>query len=452
MYVCCILYFVVGPLNRYYLGFFPNYEKTRDSNISVVLVTGDTHQVTYSIEAPSVEYYHNGTISVGDEVILNLSSSLQVLSHNDRDKGIYLTASSENLTVIGQINWDESSDSYFALPIIEVDDAYIYYGISVARAVIHSESLYSSILIVGTENNTMMKLTVTQSVTISIDSTPMNVIPGIQYSFVVNRLQTVYIGSADDLTGTKIVTDRPVSVFSGHECANIPTNITNCSHLIEQIPPTALWGKVYYVAPLANKTSYTIKVLAAYHSTTVNIYCNNTGESYTINEGQFINRISQMNEYCAIYSNKKILVVQFSHGGTEDDDYGDPMMTLVPATNQYLNKFDFSTAHDLLESGYDHYINIIVMEHYFQPNMIYLRAGGVNRSLATQQWIPIQVNSITEAYATQVTIPEGINHLVHNNPAAQMTAIVYGFTWHDGYGHIGGIHIERVQIFTGADC
>ena len=274
-----------------------------------MLITEDTHQVTYFIEAPSVGYYHNGTLSAGHEVILNLSSSVQVLSHDDQDKGIYLTTSSENLTVIGQINGDKTSDSYFALPIIEVDDAYIYYGISVARAVVHSESLYSSILIVGTENNTMMKLTVTQSVTISIDNTPMNLIPDIQYSFVVNRLQTVYIGSVNDLSGTKIVTDRPVSVFSGHECGNVPSNVTACSHLIEQIPPTALWGKVYYVAPLANKISYTIKVLAAYHSTTVSIYCNNTGESYTINEGQVINRISLMNQYCAIYSNKKILVV-----------------------------------------------------------------------------------------------------------------------------------------------
>ena len=447
-----ILYFVVGPLNRYYLGFFANYGRTRDNNISVVLITGDAHQVTYSIEAPSVGYYHNGTLSASHEVILNLSSSVQVLSHDDRDKGIYLTASSENLTVIGQSNQYRTSDSYFALPIIELDDPYVYYGISVPRTVVHSNPVHSSILIVGTENNTMMKLTATQSVTISIDNTPINVIPDIQYSFVVNRLQTVYIGSFDDLSGTKIVTDRPVSVFSGHECGNVPTNVTYCDHLIEQIPPTALWGKVYYVAPLANRTSYTIKVLAAYHSTTVNIYCNNTGESYTINEGQFINRISQMNQYCAIYSTKKILVVQFSHGGSEDNsyNYGDPMMTLVPATNQYLNKFHFPTTNDSLESGIDHYVNIIVMAQDYQPNMIHLIAEGVKRSLATQQWVPIQVNSITEAYATQVRIPEGINHIVHTDPAAQMTVIVYGFKERYGYGHIGGI--RHTGEFTNTGC
>ena len=130
------------------------------------------------------------------------------------------------------------------------------------------------------------------------------------------------------------------------------------------------------------------------------------------------------------------------------------MMTLVPATNQCLNKFDFPTTYNSLESGYDHYVNIIVMEQYYQPNMIYLRAGGVNRLLVTQQWVPIQVNNFAEAYATQVRISEGIIQVIHTDPAAQMTVIVYGFTQHDGYGHIGGIHnhIGRVQISTGANC
>ena len=446
-----IIIFITGPVAHYYLGFFGNYESGSASKISILLTTTEINTVSYYIEAPGVGYYHRGNVSAGNEVILNLSSNVVVLSQDEQNKGIYITMNGDNVNVVGQNLEQHTSDSFFALPIIEVDDAYIYYGISVARAVAHSEPLYSSILIVGTENNITMNLTTTQSVSISVGNTMTNLIPGIQYSFVVNRLQTVYIESVNDLSGTKIVTDRPVSVFSGHECGNVPQHLTYCSHLIEQIPPTALWGKVYYTSPLANKTSYTIKVLAAYNSTTVNMYCNNTLESYSINDGRFISKILQMNEYCAIYSNQKVLVIQLSHGGSENlYDYGDPMMTLVPHTNQYSNQIVFSTIRDPSQSGYNHHINIIVMAQYYQPNIIYLTAGGVNRSLATQQWIPIQVNSITEAYATQVRIPEGVNHIIHTNPAAQMTVIVYGFKRHDGYGHIGGIfHNHTRKVTTG---
>ena len=419
------------------MGFFTNYPRANDSKIiSVVLTTTEIYPVSYYIEAPGVGYYHRGIVSAGNEVILNLSSSVEVSSQDEQNKGIYITIDNDNVNVIGQNLESHTTDSFFVFPTIELDDVYVYYGVSVS-----TNHHHSAILIVGTEYNTMMNLTTTQSVNISVGNTVTNLITGRRYSFVVNRLQTVYIESVNDLSGTKIVTDRPVSVFTGHECANVPSNVAACSHLIEQIPPTALWDKVYYIVPLAGKMSYTIKVLAAYSSTIVNIYCNNSLDTYSINEGQFINKISQMNKYCAIYSNKKVLVSQLSHGGNEDlNDYGDPMMTLVPHTNQYLNQFYFSTIQAPSQPDYNHYVNIIVMAQYYQPNMIYLIAGGVNRSLATQQWVPIRVNSITEAYATQVRIPEGINHIVHTNPAAQITVIVYGFKRHDGYGHIGGIH------------
>ena len=396
------------------------------------------------MEAPSVGIYKRGTISAGDEVVFYLPSNIDVSSYDNQYKGIHLTTSSSNVTVIGQSIDVATSDSFFALPIIELDDVYIYYGISVPRA---SHSLLvnsnSSILVVGTEDRTIMKLETTQSVNISVDNTVINVIPGMQYSLVINRLQTIYIGSCDDLSGTKIVTDKPVSVFSGHECGNVPWNLRHCSYLIEQISPTALWGKTYYTAPLAGKRSYTIKILAAHDSATVNVCCNNVMKTYTINEGGFFNKTLQMTDHCAIYSDKVILVVQLSHSGDEDIDHGDPMMTLIPATNQYLNKFDFVTIRTLHLAEYVHHINIIVMAQYYQHNAIYLIAGGANKSLDTEQWAPIQVNNITEAYAAQLTIPEGVVQVFHTNASAQMMAIMYGFDFIDGYGHIGGLGIHN---------
>ena len=429
---------------NYYLGFFYNYE-TVINNISVLLTTTEKHQVQYYIEATGVNYYYyyyyynSGNVSAGNDVILNLPKSVEVASPVQQNKGIYLAINSDKVTVIGQSLDEYSSDSYLVLPItVSSDIAYVYYGISVPRTTVHNFPHYSSILMVGTEDNTTMKLTVTQSV--KIITHDGDLIPGKEYSFVINRLQTIYIRSLEDLTGTKIVTDKPVSVFSGHGCGNIPWNVSACSHLIEQIPPTKLWGKIYYIAPFARKRSYTIRILGAYNSTIVNVYCKNTMDLFTLDEGEFVNKTVQMQQYCAIYSNNKVLVIQFSHGGNEDkNSFGDPAMILVPSVNQYLNKFVFSTIRNPIQSQYSHYINIIVMAQYYQPNMIYLIAGRVNRSLVTQQWTPIKVNGSIEAYATQVEISEGKVEVFHNTPAAQLMVTVYGFTRHNGYGHIGGI-------------
>ena len=411
------------------------------------------------IEAPGVGYCTSGNVTSDNEVIIRLPDDLITLSHNDQDKGIHLMISSDRVTVIGQnLRPGRRSDGTFlCLPITNLCvDEYVYYGISVPRAPIirFSSNQSSSILVVGTENNTMMKLTVTQPVTINVSNSTVNLTAGIQYSYVINRLQTVLIRSVYDLTGTKIVTDKPVSVLSGHQCGRVPAIIGTCDHLIEQVPPTTLWGRVYYTAPLATRRSYTIKVLAAYNSTVADIYCNNTRDSYNISEGESVNKTLSLQEYCAIISSKEVLVVQFSHGYKDNnnaDEYGDPMMTLVPATNQYSNNFQFSTLQN--QSNYTHYVNIIVLAQYYQQNTIYLISGGVNRSLHTHKWVPITVNNVTEAYSVQVNISEGVAEIVHSNTTILMSAIVYGFAVRLGYGHpvgnytIKGWCLHKIYVY-----
>ena len=426
----------------YYFSFFKNFRSGQPSIIitTSIIITSESQSVNYSIEATGIGYYTSGIVTSDNEVIINLNNSFITSSHNDQDKGIHLMISSDRVTVIGQNLGHPSSGTFLCLPITNLCvDEYVYYGISVPIST-HG-SYNSSILVVGTEDNTMMKLTVTQPVTISVSNSTVDLTVGIQHSFVINRLQTVLIGSVDDLTGTKIVTDKPVSVLSGHECAYVPKNSSSCDHLIEQVPPTTLWGRVYYTAPLATRRSYTIKVLAAYNSTVVDIYCNNTRESYIITEGESVNKTLSLQEYCAINCSKEVLVVQLTHGFSDDNDgdlIGDEMMTLVPATNQYSNKFQFSTLQG--RAGYTHYINIIVLAQYYQPDMIYLISGGVNRSLDTHQWVPIIVNNVTEAYSVQVMILEGVAEVVYAYTSATvMSAIAYGFTLSVGYGHPAGI-------------
>ena len=291
----CVSYsLAVDQVNQYYLGFFMNY-RPAVSRISILLTTTETHQVQYFIEVPSINYYHTGFLSVSRRVILYLPRSLEATYYFDQEKGISLTANSDKVTVIGlhMSLFRYISESYFALPIIKLNDDYVYYGISVSRPVMYpGELVDSSILIVGTEDNTAMKFVVSRSANVSMGNSITSLTAGRQYSFVVNRMQTVYIGSLDDLSGTKIITDKPVSVLSGHECGDVPSDGSFCNYLIEQIPPTALWGKVYYTTPLANKKKYTIKILAAYASTNINIYCNSRNKNtHTLNAGKFVSKL-----------------------------------------------------------------------------------------------------------------------------------------------------------------
>ncbi|XP_065905366.1 IgGFc-binding protein-like isoform X2 [Dysidea avara] len=406
----------VGPsssteMREYYLGFF---NTIGDAEPSITIATQESGPTPYSIDAPGVGYSASGMVSRNNEVVLNLPNNLVAASSGIGDLGIHLRVGSDKVTVTGQAVAPSTVGTFLGLPAI-MSDSYVYYAVSIPFT---TRSPYVSyILIVGIENDT----TITYS-----GGTRM-----------INGLQTLLISDPNDLTGTKIVASKQVSVFSGHQCALFPVGVGFCDQIVEQIPPTTKWGRVYYTAPLTTRMSYTIKVVAANDSTNVDIYCNDVKESHTLNEAGSVTKTASSSEYCAISSDKPILVAQLAHGFQDDGTSGDPMMTLVPATNQFDSKFQFSTIQGV--TGYLHYANIIVLADDFQADMINMAGCGVNNPLNTQTWVAIKVNSNPEAYATQLVITEGVNEITHDDSNAKMTVIVYGFAASEGYGHPGGI-------------
>ena len=422
-----------------------------DSEGSVILMTTETQPVAYFIESPRFINL-NGTLTTNSSYTrIYLPDIVIVSSHTEQRKGIHLSVQSERVTLIGQTTSLLSSDTFLVLPTTNTNTTvtcaspieHIYYGISTSRTQSGFTSSYSSmILVVGTEDNIQLKLTVPQSVTISVGTDTTELTPHTEYSFTINNLQTVLIESLEDLTGTKIITNNEVSVMSGHQAVNTPFSLNFTDHLIEQLPSTEYWGNEFYIVPLFRR-SYTIKVLAAYNLTNVTIYCNGMADGYTINEGQFMTKTLMPQEYCAVASSRKVLVAQFSNGqSAQVTTTGEPMMTLVPATIQYLNQLHFSTI--ISSVNYSHYVNIIVLEQYFQPNMIFvLRTGSRNTSMESQEWVPIVINNITKAYATQVAVSNGTVHITHANSSALMTAIAYGFAQNASYGHPGGLNLAK---------
>ena len=413
------------------------------------MTTTESTPVYYHIEAPGIDFCRNGTIIPNTQNIVNLPVNLTGRSHTFPDsirdkipKGIHIKTSSDKVTVIGQSNAQDTIDTFLAVPLRKLClSEYVYYPFSVAT----QAKADGSIAIVGTEDATKVTITIPVNAKVSKSSTAgwKKQRSGTKRTYKINKLQIVYVSAySKDLSGTKIVADKPLSVISGHECAFVPRNTIACDHLVEQVLPTALWGTKYYVAPLASRKSYTLKIIAAYKNTKLQLICNGTQRNFRIDEGKIFQRVYGNQEFCAIHSNRKLSVVQLSHGNKEDNT-GDPMMTLIPAVNDFSSKIVFSTNHIISHPYYAQFINIIVMAEYFQPRQIYMKSGRIDETLESYNWVPITVDSNIKAYAAQVYLEatDKIFQITHFNSSALMSAIIYGFIFDlykqvvGGYGH-----------------
>ena len=54
-------------------------------------MTTDFDPVSYYIQVPGIGFYYNGTVTADNEAIVSLSSTVKVTSHNDQNKGIYVS-------------------------------------------------------------------------------------------------------------------------------------------------------------------------------------------------------------------------------------------------------------------------------------------------------------------------------------------------------------------------
>jgi hypothetical protein len=147
-----------------------------------------------------------------------------------------------------------------------------------------------------------------------------------------------------DLTGLRVRSDRPVAVFSGSECANVPLRNTYCDHVEEQNLPLSAWGRTYAAAKFRPRGSEPdlYRVVAASDGTTVTTTPPQAGAaSATLRSGQVLQFLST--ESFVIEANAAISVAQFmvgsSYPGPENGCTRDPDSTL-PQTCAIPGEFD----------------------------------------------------------------------------------------------------------------
>ncbi|MCK5730560.1 MAG: hypothetical protein KAH68_05770, partial [Draconibacterium sp.] len=242
-----------------------------------------------------------------------------------------------------------------------------------------------------------------------------------------------------DLTGSFVVSDKPIAFYSGSHGTRIPSGQCCWDHLYEQIPPVQSWGREYFAVPLKSREQDRYRIMAAEDNTTIHI----TGEfAYQLQRGEFSEEVFYHNDPKRIFSDKPILVAQFSQSRDVDSEFtkdsenpngnGDPFMIVLSSVTQSKNDVTF-VAYDS-DQIKKYFVNIIsptseIGNILFDGNPI----SGEFQPFVEEEF----------SFA-QKSISPGTHRINNTNENSGFLAYVYGYGGVESYGYGVGFNLDLV--------
>ncbi|MGY8688057.1 MAG: IgGFc-binding protein, partial [Verrucomicrobiales bacterium] len=193
-------------------------------------------------------------------VVVHLPKDVELEGADDIESKAVVVKASADVSVYGQNRIDYSTDSYLGLPLSCLGTEYM---------VLTYKNVQTNVpLIQGTQLAIVAPYDATQVTVTLRDGTVLNV--------SLNSSETYQFRNNDpspvDVTGARVKANKPISVYGSHRCANIQSATQFfCDFLVEQLFPLAGWGRNYRIAPLETRSGDTLRILAAFDNTPVNI-------------------------------------------------------------------------------------------------------------------------------------------------------------------------------------
>ena len=427
--------------NEFALVFFENLNVP---TFTVFVTTPEDNPVSFTISSQFEEFYFEGVAMPDQVTSFYFEQSFALVNTIERGKAIIVKAQGDHkLAVYGANEALYTTDAFLALPSVSIESGTYKYITAMATPWDRYDSF---IEIVAFENNTIMSITPNIDTTIGSTFTAA----GTTTQITLHKYESFLIRQKGDLTGTRVISDKPISFITGHLCTNVPPDIGGCNHLVEQIPPVQNWGKRFATVPLKTRRAYDrFKVVAGEDFTTVQIECTQSdgqsgySASFILQEGGFKDIDIPSTDYCWIEGDKRIILLQFSVGQEVDNVLSDPFMAMIPPVDQYSNGYTLATVPDGVQN-YTHFINLYIPKDFFKPCEIFLNEQSLEE--INVNFTAIQSLGVTEVYGAQVEIIGGVQTLRHSNKSASIGVLVYGFSHSNSYGYSGGLKLKTLSV------
>jgi hypothetical protein len=299
------------------------------------------------------------------------------------------------------------------------------------------------VTIVADEDNTNVQIQVPGGISTYAGTTTPVLNRGQTYTVVSSG--SVYPGPAGqgNLSGTRIVADKPVAVFSGSVCTIEPQPGACCAdHVEHQMLPLVAWGSAYVTGPAPSayaspggSDAVSYRITGSFDGTTLTYSPSApAGAPTTINAYQTLR--FQTNQAFSVTGSQPFAITKFllsngNFGGSTGGQPGDPAMIALPAVQQFQSEYVF-----LAPNGYQS-DNVTV----FRPAGLALVLDDV--PVAETGWASAGTIDSTSWEWKHIQVSDG-SHRIISSDGTGFGIVVIGYDADVSYGYPGGSGVEFV--------
>lgn len=389
-----LFWFSANHGKEFYFGVLPNV----DSKKSLVITIASEKNGLALFNVPFFNISKQINIFTGSTRI-DIGTALQKQGNFTEYRGIYLMSSVDISLFVTSHSYG-STDSYNAMPLELLGMQYIVASLKPVQ-----QSVFS---VIGVYNQTDVL---------------MKFLNGKEEVTSINRLE-VYQKAADfDLTGTVVISNKPVAVISGNKCAELGGGA--CDMTMTSLLPSKYFGKTFILPTEFNKEKFMIRAMAL--DTDVTVFVDQV--EYAMH-GTLL-KITNVSNTLVVVSSKPIQVVQYIQH--------DPYVANIPCVDNYRSKYIFSIPSVFNETlNFSHYISVVIPDR------------GVNGLLIDNNYAPPAINSY------DVHVPfDNFTVLVYHSTMGFHTVeqidgiafLVFAFgissTGYGKYGYVVGLEIKQ---------
>ena len=484
------------------VAFMPNSPVTfSQPNFKLLISTVEPGPVTFTVslnenlpEAMREGFPYTATISYGEVHTVDLPVGIALLSGGstpsiERAKAIRVRSQNgKQITVQGFNDDVRTTDGFIAISCDAIRqpvfNEYEYFTLAADQYPSPDDPPKSSMIaIIPCDDDTTIIVEPTRLITVTqlTDLSPnrFQAGPGALHSSLslrANSGQSFLLLHKDDLSGTIVRGNKPLILFSGHQCGEIPYNWTACDHMVEQIPPGMAYGQTFFLPPLGGRVSGDLfRVGTLRDNTQVTVTCvtsatdtptrltlegngliNRGGYVTFMTPGNFDNRLDYKQSYCCLDSTEPVIVAQYSTGYTVDyilvgksqasqPEAGDPFMTLIPPVHQFMNNHTVKSQDGSPGPFPFRYINLAIATDFFMNSTADRNRIKIDgRTVVPRDgYIPFYCsNGRICGYGAQVEVSKGTHTIYHEQEQVGLYTSYYAYQQQNSNAFTLGFELE----------